>query len=162
MRNPFRYFNSSPEVTRLAVMMYIRYPLSLRQVEDLLFERGIDICHETVRFWWNRFGPMFAAGIRKLRPVQIAETEEEKTADKMDLDGEQFCYAKSVLGLSLEAQTKLRELVDARGLRSSAGGRVKWAKVGDILADIDREPRVRRLFGPATSVEIRERLGDQI
>ncbi len=67
MRNPFRYFNSSPEVIRLAVMMYIRYPLSLRQVEDLLFERGIDICHETVRLWWNRFGPMFAAEIRKRR-----------------------------------------------------------------------------------------------
>ncbi len=64
MRNPFRYFNSSPEVIRLTVLMYIRYPLSLRQVEDLLFERGIDICHETVRFWWNRFGPMFAAEIR--------------------------------------------------------------------------------------------------
>ena len=61
MRNPFRYFNSSPEVIRLAVMMDIRYPLSLRQVEDLLFERGIDIGYETVRFWWNRFGPMFAA-----------------------------------------------------------------------------------------------------
>ena len=60
MQNPFRYFNSSPEVIRLTVMMYIRYPLSLRQAEDLLFERGIDICHETVRFWWNRFGPMFA------------------------------------------------------------------------------------------------------
>jgi len=67
MRNPFRYFNSSPEVIRLTVMMYIRYPLSLRQVEDSLFERGIDICHETVRFWWNRFGPMFAAEIRKRR-----------------------------------------------------------------------------------------------
>jgi putative transposase len=67
MRNPFRYFNSSPEIIRLAVMMYIRYPLSLRQVEDILFERGIDICHETVRFWWNRFGPMFAAEIRKRR-----------------------------------------------------------------------------------------------
>ena len=67
MRNPFRYFNSSPEVIRLAVMMYIRYPLSLRQVEDLLFESGIDICYETVRFWWNRFGPMFAAEIRKRR-----------------------------------------------------------------------------------------------
>ena len=62
MRNPFRYFNSSPEVIRLTVMMYIRYPLSLRQVEDILFELGIDICHETVRFWWNRFGPMFANG----------------------------------------------------------------------------------------------------
>ena len=67
MQNPFRYFNSSPEVIRLTVMMYIRYPLSLRQDEDLLFERGIDICHETVRFWWNRFGPMFAAEIRKRR-----------------------------------------------------------------------------------------------
>jgi len=70
MQNPFRYFNSSPEVIRLAVMMYIRYPLSLRQVEDILFERGINICHETVRFWWNRFGPVFAAEIRKRRVDQ--------------------------------------------------------------------------------------------
>jgi len=67
MKNPFRYFNSSPEIIRLTVMTYIRYPLSSRQVEDLLFERRIDICHETVRFWWNRFGPMFAAEIRKSR-----------------------------------------------------------------------------------------------
>ena len=65
--NPFRYFDSSPEVIRLVVMMYVRYPLSLRNVEDLLSERGIDICHETVRLWWNRFGPMFAAEIRKKR-----------------------------------------------------------------------------------------------
>lgn len=67
MKSPFRYFNSSPEVIRLAVMMYVRYPLSLRQVEDLLFERGIDVSHETVRFWWNRFGPLFALEIRKRR-----------------------------------------------------------------------------------------------
>jgi putative transposase len=65
--NPFRYFNSSPEVIRLVVMMYVRFPLSLRNVEDLLFERGIDICHETVRLWWTRFGPLFASEIRKLR-----------------------------------------------------------------------------------------------
>ena len=63
--SPFRYFNSSPEVIRLAVMMYVRYPLSLRNVEDLHFERGIAVCHETVRFWWNRFGPLFAADIRR-------------------------------------------------------------------------------------------------
>ncbi len=50
MRSPFKYFNSSPEVIRLTVLMYNCYPLSLRQVEDLLFERSIDICHETVRF----------------------------------------------------------------------------------------------------------------
>jgi putative transposase len=47
--------------------MYVRFPLSLRNVEDLLFERGIDLCHETVRFWWNRFGPLFAADIRRQR-----------------------------------------------------------------------------------------------
>ena len=67
MTNPFRYFNGSPEIIRLAVMMYVRYPPSLRNVEDLLAERGIDVSHETVRFWWNRFGPMFAAEIRKRR-----------------------------------------------------------------------------------------------
>jgi len=39
MQNPFRCFNSSPEAIRLTVMMYIHYPLSLRQVEDLLSER---------------------------------------------------------------------------------------------------------------------------
>ena len=71
MRNPFRYFKTSPEVIRLAVMMYIRFPLSLRQVEDLLHERGIDICHETVRFWWNKFGPMFAAEIRRRRSASM-------------------------------------------------------------------------------------------
>ena len=65
MRNPFRYFNSSPAVICTAVLLYIRFPLSLRQVEDLLHERGIDISHETVRFWWNRFGPIFAADLRK-------------------------------------------------------------------------------------------------
>ena len=57
--SPFRCFNSSPEIIRLAVLMYVRFPLSLRNVEDLLFERGIDISHETVRFRsdssWGRF-----------------------------------------------------------------------------------------------------------
>ena len=48
-------------------MMYVRFPLSLRNVEDLLHERGIDICHETVRYWWNKFGPLFAGEISKKR-----------------------------------------------------------------------------------------------
>jgi len=66
-RSPFRYFKTSPKIIRLAVMLYIRFPLSLRNVEDLLRERGIEISHETVRYWWNRFGPMFAAEIRGKR-----------------------------------------------------------------------------------------------
>ena len=66
-RSPFKYFKTSPEIIRLAVMLYVRFPLSLRNVEDLLHERGIDVSHETVRFWWNRFGPLFANKIRKRR-----------------------------------------------------------------------------------------------
>ena len=65
--NPFRYFKTSPEIIRLTVMLYVRFPLSLRNVEDLLHERGIDVSHETVRYWWNRFGPIFAAEIRRKR-----------------------------------------------------------------------------------------------
>lgn len=65
--SPFRCFNSSPEIIRLVVLMYVRFPLSLRNVEDLLFERGIDVSHETIRFWWNLFGPMFATEVRERR-----------------------------------------------------------------------------------------------
>ncbi len=65
--NPFRYFNSSPEVIRLVVMIYVRFPLSLRHVEDLLFERRIDVCHESGRLWWNRFSLLLAADIRRQR-----------------------------------------------------------------------------------------------
>ena len=68
--NPFKYFKTSPEIIQLAVMYYIRYPLSFRQVEDILHERGIDICHETVRFWIERFGSKFAREIRKNRAGQ--------------------------------------------------------------------------------------------
>ena len=52
--SPFRCFNSFPEVIRLVVMLYVKYPLSLRNVEDLLFERDIEICHETVRYCQTR------------------------------------------------------------------------------------------------------------
>src|ERR1700748_2955858 len=67
MKNPFRWFDSSPEVIRLVVMMYVKYPLSLRNVEDLLHEGGIDICPGRVGLWWTPFGPMFANEIRRKR-----------------------------------------------------------------------------------------------
>ena len=63
----FKRHRFPPEIIQHAVWLYARFTLSFRDVEDILFERGIDICHETVRLWWNRFGPMFAAEIRKRR-----------------------------------------------------------------------------------------------
>jgi putative transposase len=56
-----------PRGDPLVVMWYVRYPLSLRQVEDLAFERRIDLCHGTARKWVDRFGPMYAAEIRRKR-----------------------------------------------------------------------------------------------
>ncbi len=49
--------------------MYMRFPWPLRNGEDLPVERGIDLGHETVRFWWNRFGPLSAADSRRQRVV---------------------------------------------------------------------------------------------
>ncbi len=73
-KNPFRYFNTSPEIIRLAVMLYVRFPLSLRNVEDLLHERGIDVSHEGVRYWWNWFGPIFASEIREKRSQSMRQS----------------------------------------------------------------------------------------
>ncbi|MDG1287941.1 MAG: IS6 family transposase [Rickettsiales bacterium] len=61
----FKYYKTSPEIIKLAVMYYIRYPLSLRQVEDILHERGIDVCHETIRYWWNKFGAIFSKEMKR-------------------------------------------------------------------------------------------------
>ena len=64
---PFRYFKTSPEIIQLAVMLYVRFPLSLRNVEDLLHERGVDVSYESVRYWWHRFGAQYASQIKKRR-----------------------------------------------------------------------------------------------
>jgi putative transposase len=52
-------------------MLYVRFSLSLRDVVDLLHEHGIEVSRETVRFWWQRFGPMFAAEIRRKLVGQV-------------------------------------------------------------------------------------------
>ncbi|WP_374128139.1 transposase [Sphingomonas sp. 28-62-11] len=56
---------------RLVVLMYVRFPMSLRNVDDLLFGRGIDLCRETLRIWWNRFGPMFAGDTTRQQVTRI-------------------------------------------------------------------------------------------
>jgi putative transposase len=86
MRNPFRYFKTPPEIIRLAVMRYIRFPLSLRNVEDLLHERGIDISHETVRYWWNRFGPLMAREIKKRRSQRLRQVTQWGTVRAKPLE----------------------------------------------------------------------------
>ncbi|MZR11436.1 IS6 family transposase [Maritimibacter sp. DP07] len=96
--SPFRYFRTLPEIIRLAVMLYVRFPLSLRNVEDLLHERGIDVSHETVRYWWHRFGPMFAAEIRKRRIEGMRSTRWRWHLDEMfvKINGERHYLWRAV------------------------------------------------------------------
>jgi len=97
-RSPFRYFKTSPEIIRLAVMLYVRFPLSLRNVEDLLHERGIDISQETVRFRWHRFGPTFAAEIRRRRIEGMKFSRWRWHLDEVfvKINGEPHCLWRAV------------------------------------------------------------------
>jgi putative transposase len=105
MSNPFQYFTGGPEVIRLVVMMFVRYPLSLRDVEDRSAERRIDISHETIRFWRNRFGPMFAAEIRKMRVERLRRfTQWRWRLDEVfvKINGK-LCYLWRIAGVALAA-----------------------------------------------------------
>ena len=57
-----------PQIIAHVVWLYARFPLSLRMVEEMLLERGIDVSYETVRRWVLKFGPMFARGLRRRAP----------------------------------------------------------------------------------------------
>jgi hypothetical protein len=63
-----RGYHFPPEIIQQAIWLYVRFTLSLRDVEDLLAERGITVSYESIRRWVNYFGPMIAAGLRKRRP----------------------------------------------------------------------------------------------
>ena len=61
-------FQFPPTVIQHAVWLYLRFNLSLRDVEDLLAERGLDVSYETVRRWVARFGTAYAKRLRERRP----------------------------------------------------------------------------------------------
>lgn len=86
--SPFKYFKTSPEIVRLAVMHYVRFSLSLRKVDDLLHERGIHVSDETVRHWWHRFGAMFASKIRKQRIAGLKSSRGHLEEIFMEVNGE--------------------------------------------------------------------------
>ena len=64
----FAGYRFPPEIICQAIWLYLRFTLSLRDVQDLLSERGIEVSYETVRRWVNHFGPLIAKDLRKRRP----------------------------------------------------------------------------------------------
>lgn len=82
-------------------MLYIRHSQSLWQVGDLLFERGFDICHETVQFWWSWFGPMFATNKNIAADLGISQrTVENHCALVMQKTGSKSVPALARLALA--------------------------------------------------------------
>ncbi len=57
-----------PPIIQHAIWLYFKFPLSYRDVEDLLAQRGIEVSYETVRRWVLKFGPIYAGRLRKHRP----------------------------------------------------------------------------------------------
>ena len=92
----YKYFKTSPEIIQLAVMYYVCYPLSYRQVEDILSERGIDICHESIRFWVNRFGGAFAKKIGKKRRCNHSNWRWHLDEVFVKINGEKFLLWRAV------------------------------------------------------------------
>ncbi|MEA3012564.1 MAG: putative transposase [Sphingomonadales bacterium] len=64
----FKRHRFGPDVIRHAVWLYFRFTLSLRDIEELLAERGIEVSYEAIRFWTIKFGPRIAANLRTTRP----------------------------------------------------------------------------------------------
>jgi transposase-like protein len=71
-RSPYHGHRFPPPIIQHVVWLYLRFTLSLRDVEDILAERGLDLTYETVRRWVGKFGPLFARDLRKQRPRPTA------------------------------------------------------------------------------------------
>ena len=151
-RSLSRCFKTSPEVIRLAVMLYVCFPLSLRSVEDLLHELGIEVSRETVRFWWQRFGPMFAAEIRGRRVATCAPPAGAGTwtrSSSASAAGRCTCGGRSMLkGEVLDvlvqpkhdsraAQKLMRKLLKKQGRSAEAWGTDKCAAYGAALRELN-------------------------
>ena len=66
----YRGYRFPPDIIRHAVWLYYRFGLSLRDVEDLLAERGITVTYETIRQWCATFGLKYARRLRSRRGRQ--------------------------------------------------------------------------------------------
>ncbi len=104
-------YRFSPEIIHQTIWLYLRFTLSLRDVEDLLAERGVAVSYETVRRWVNHFGPMIAADLRKRRL---------KPHTTWHLDEVYLKIETQLVMLSAAAQREDRSLTPPENLKGGA------------------------------------------
>ena len=64
----YKGFRFPPEIISHCVWLYHRFPLSFRDVQELMFERGVDVSYESIRAWCDRFGQEYANQLRRRGP----------------------------------------------------------------------------------------------
>lgn len=123
-----------------------------------------EIGERLTEFNWSEFETLPASPLKKV-PQTLPEIEwpQENIGSAYSLTGRQFCFTKTAMKLSVEAQDKLITLVDGKGARAAGGrGKTKWRSVGDAVGSIQHDPNVRRLFGPQVSIELRKKFGEDL
>ena len=121
-----------PAIIAHAVWLYLRFSLSLRAVEEMLLERGIDVSYETLRRWIQKFGPIIARGLRRRqdRPGRIWHLDEVQVA----IRGRKWWLWRAVdeHGLVLE------EILQPRRDRKAARKLLRRLLKGNALPEIKR------------------------
>ena len=126
-----------------AVWLYHRFPLSYREVEELLLARGIVVSHETIRQWCDKFGPQYAAALRRRRP---------QAGDKWHLD-EVFIKVNGVRQYLWRAVDQDGNVLDIL-VQSKRNAKAAKRFMAKLMKKQRRVPRVLvtdkcRSYGPA-------------
>ncbi len=87
-----------PELIQHAVWLYFRFTLSLRDVEDLLAERGVEVSYETIRCWTRKFGRHYARNLRRLSLAARIRAYPARTFNRGLRAGDRGDVAVGVMG----------------------------------------------------------------
>ncbi len=143
----YRGYRYPVEIISHAVWLYFRFHLSLRDVEELLAERGVTVTYETIRAWCSKFGPSYAAGLRRRRRQPSDKWHLDEVQLKIKGKRHWLWRAVDKHGVVLDILVPLRDQHAAESfLRRVIGatGTEPWVVVTDKLSSYP--PAVRRVL----------------
>lgn len=150
----FKRHRFPPAVIRLAVWLYFRFTLSVRDVEELLAHRGIEVSRETVRCWVNKFGPLMAASLRRRKQPPTGRWHLDEMLAKIggrrivlwravDDEGEVLDVLVQKRRNKIAAIKLLRRLLKNHGVRPETITTDKQPAYGAAMRELDLSARHR-------------------